>query len=351
MKLSQFKFDLPEKSIAQYLPKNRDDCKLLVLHKKSEKVEHKKLLDILSYFDDKDLFVFNNTQVFPALMTGIKEKTEAVIEVFLLRELNPLTKLWDVLVDPARKIRVGNKLYFGEDQSLVAEVIDNTTSRGRTLRFLYDGTHEEFKKALFALGRTSLPAYIKRPVEDADTEAYQTVFASEEGAVVAPFTGIHFSRELMKKMQIKGIEAGFITLHCSLSMFRSIDVEDLQKHKLDSEQMEVKPEFAQHFNKKSAEGRKICAIGTSVLLTLETAATVPGKIKEYSGWTNKFIFPPYEFQTVGSLLSTFHLPYSTMLMNQASFAGYDLTMQTYNTAIKKGYKFGCFGDLLLILND
>ncbi|MDO4725593.1 MAG: tRNA preQ1(34) S-adenosylmethionine ribosyltransferase-isomerase QueA [Porphyromonadaceae bacterium] len=351
MKLSQFRFDLPEKLIAQYPSKHRDDCKLLVLHKKSEKVEHRKFADILEYFDDKDLFVFNNTQVFPALMTGIKEKTEAVIEVFLLRELNPDTKLWDVLVDPARKIRVGNKLYFGEDQSLVAEVIDNTTSRGRTLRFLYDGTHEEFKQALFAQGRTSLPPYIKRPVEPADTEAYQTIFASEEGAVVAPFAGLRFSGELMKKMQIKGIDSGFITLHCSLSMFRSIDVEDLQKHKLDSEQMELNEDFVELFNRKYAENRRICAIGTSVLRALETASTIQGKVKEYRGWTNKFIFPPYDFQTVSSVLSTLHLPYSTMLMNKAAFAGYDLMMKTYETAIKKNYKFGCFGDLILILNN
>ncbi len=351
MKLSQFKFDLPDKHIAQYPSKDRDDCKLMVLHSKTQKIEHKKLVDILKYFDDKDLFVFNNTQVFPAVLTGIKEKTEAEIEVFLLRELNPATKLWDVLVDPARKIRVGNKLYFGPDQNLVAEVIDNTTSRGRTLRFLYDGTHEEFKEALFALGRTSLPPYINRAVEPQDTEIYQTIFASEEGAVVAPFAGMRFSKELMKRMQIKGIDTGFITLHCSLSAFRSIDVEDLQKHKLDSEQMNLSEEFAQLFNLKTANKHKVCAIGTSVLRALETAATVPGKVKSYQGWTNKFIFPPYDFQTVDALLTTFHFPYSTMLMNKAAFGGYDFVMNAYETAKNKNYKFGCFGDMMLIIND
>lgn len=351
MKLSQFKFDLPDKYIAQYPSKDRDDCKLMVLHPKTNKIEHKKLVDVLKYFDDKDLFVFNNTQVFPSVLTGIKEKTEAEIEVFLLRELNPATKLWDVLVDPARKIRVGNKLYFGQDQNLVAEVIDNTTSRGRTLRFLYDGTHDEFKQALFALGRTSLPPYITRAVEPSDTEIYQTIFASEEGAVVAPFAGMRFSPELMKRLQIKGIDTGFITLHCSLSAFRSIDVEDLQKHKLDSEQMDLSDEFAELFNKKTAEKRKVCAVGTSVLRALETATTVPGKVKSYQGWTNRFIFPPYDFQTVDALLTTLHFPYSTMLMNKAAFGGYDFVMNAYETAKSKKYKFGCFGDMMLIIND
>lgn len=349
MKLSQFKFDLPEKLIAQHPSKDRDDCKLMVLHTKTNKIEHKKLIDILKYFDDKDLFVFNNTQVFPALLTGIKEKTEALIDVFLLRELNPATNLWDVLVEPARKIRVGNKLYFGENQSLIAEVIDNTTSRGRTLRFLYDGTHDEFKAALFAMGRTSLPPYIKRKVDPNDTEMYQTIFASEEGAVVAPFAGLRFSQELMKRLKIKGIDTGYITLHCSLSMFRSIDVEDLQKHKLESEQMSVTEEFANLFNQKIVDKHRVCAVGTSVLRALETASTIKGKIKEYDGWTNRFIFPPYEFQTVDSLLSTFQLPYSTMLMNKAAFAGYDFLMKAYSTAISKNYKFGCFGDMMLIL--
>ncbi len=351
MKLSQFRFDLPDNLIAQQTLKNRDDGKMMVLHKKREKIEHKRFVDILDYFDEKDLFVFNNTQVFPSRMIGIKEKTEAVIDVIMLRELNPEVKLWDVLVDPARKIRVGNKLFFGDDKNIVAEVIDNTTSRGRTLRFLYDGSHEDFKKDLFSYGKTLMPPYINRTASAADTKMYQTLFDEVEGAVVAPFANIRFSQEMLKKMQIKGIDKSFVTLHCSLSAFRNIEVEDLQKHKLDSEQMEVTPDFVELFNKKYAEERNICAIGTSVLRALETASTVKGKVKEYKGWSNRFIFPPYEFQTVNALLSTMHLPCSTMLMNKAAFGGYDFVMNAYQTAIKKKYKFGCYGDTMLIIND
>ena len=351
MKLSQFKFILPDKLIAQYPIKNRDEARLMVLHKKSGTIEHKIFTDIINFFNEKDFFIFNDTMVFPALMTGVKEKTEAIIDVFLLRELNPDMKLWDVLVDPARKIRVGNKLYFREDNSLVAEVIDNTTSRGRTLRFLTDSTHEDFKKTLYSYGRTPLPTYIKRSANAEDSERYQTVFASKEGAVIAPYAGLHFSKELMKRMRIKGIEYGFITLHCSLSMFRSIDVEDLQKHKLDSEQMKISEEMVSIFNTKYAQERKICAVGTSVLRALETASTIKGKIKEYDGWTNRFIFPPYEFQTANCLLSNFQMPLSTMLMNKAAFAGYELMMKAYEIAIKKGYKFGCYGDSMLVLPD
>ena len=350
MKLSHFKFKLPEELISQSPATRRDESRLLVLHKKSGEIEHKTFANILDYFDDKDLFVFNNTEVFPALMSGTKEKTEANIEVFLLRELNQTMRLWDVLVEPARKIRVGNKLYFGDDE-LMAEVIDNTTSRGRTVRFLFDGTHEEFKKLLFSFGRTPLPTYIKRPVEDADAERYQTIFAAKEGAVVAPFAGLHFTPELVKRLQIKGIKIGHITLHCSLSIFRNIDVEDLAKHKMDSEQMEVTEEAAELFNATYEAGKKICAIGTSTWRALETASTVPGKIQSYDGWTNRFIFPPYTMQTADNLLTNFHLPFSTMLMNTATFGGYDFVMKAYETAIQEGYKFGCYGDAMLILKN
>jgi len=350
MKLSHFKFKLPEELIAQYPAKNRDKSRLLVLHKKSGEIEHKTFDNILDYFDDKDLFVFNNTQVFPALMDGTKEKTEANIEVFLLRELNPNLRLWDVLVEPARKIRVGNKLYFGEDESLMAEVIDNTTSRGRTVRFLFDGTHEEFKRLLFSFGKTPLPSYIKRKSEKDDVERYQTIFAAKEGAVVAPFAGLHFTPELVKRLQIKGIKLGFVTLHCSLALFRNIDVEDLSKHKMDSEQMEVTAETAVLFNATHEEGRKICAVGTSTLRALETASTVPGKIQPFEGWTNRFIFPPYNLQTADNLLTNFHLPFSTMLMNTATFGGYNYVMKAYDAAIEEGYKFGCYGDAMLIVD-
>jgi S-adenosylmethionine:tRNA ribosyltransferase-isomerase len=351
MKLSHFNFKLPEELLAQYPPKNRDGARLLVIHKKSGEIEHKTLANVLDYFGNKDLFIFNDTQVFPALMEGKKEKTEANIEVFLLRELNRELRLWDVLVEPARKIRVGNKLYFGDDDSLVAEVIDNTTSRGRTVRFLFDGTHEEFKKMLFSFGRTPLPTYIKRQVQEEDTERYQTIFATKEGAVVAPFAGLHFTPELIKRMKIKGITIGYITLHCSLSLFRNIDVEDLTKHKMDSEQMEVNDNITEIFNAAFENGNRICAVGTSTLRALETASTISGKIKPYEGWTNRFIFPPYNLQTAKNLLTNLHLPYSTMLMNVATFGGYQRVMSAYETAIQEGYRFGCYGDAMLILKD
>jgi len=351
MKLSQFRFKLPEELIAQYPEKDKEKARLLVVHKKSGLIEHQTFENVLDYFGNKDLFVFNDTQVFPAVMNGTKEKTEANIEVFLLRELNPNMRLWDVLVDPARKIRVGNKLYFGEDELLMAEVIDNTTSRGRTVRFLFDGTHEEFKKMLFSFGRTPLPTHIKRPVEASDEKNFQTIFAAKEGAVVAPFAGLHFTQELMKRLQIKGVNFGYLTLHCSLALFRNIDVEDLTKHKMDSEQMEVGEATAEIFNKAHSEGRRICAVGTSTLRALETASTVPGKIKPFAGWTNKFIFPPYNLQTADHLITNFHMPLSTMLMNVATFGGYNLIMKTYEEAIEKGYKFGCYGDAMLIMKD
>ncbi|MDR3326580.1 MAG: tRNA preQ1(34) S-adenosylmethionine ribosyltransferase-isomerase QueA [Prevotellaceae bacterium] len=351
MKLSQFKFKLPEELIAQHPIKHRDEARLMVLHSKSQKIEHRDFINVIDYFGDGDLFVFNDTKIFPALMSGIKEKTEANIEVFLLRELNPNLKLWDVLVDPARKIRVGNKLYFGEDNSLVAEVIDNTTSRGRTLRFLYDSTPEEFRKYLYSLGKTPIPSYIKRPVEPEDAERYQTIFAKNEGAVVAPFAGLHFTKELLKRIQIRGIDIDYLTLHTSLSLFRSIDVEDLYKHKLDSEQINVSEELADNFNKKYVQGKRICAVGTSVLRALESASTVQGKVKAFQGWSNRFIFPPYQYQTANCLLSNFHTPLSSMLMNQAAFIGYDLLMQAYEMAIQKQYRFGCYGDAMLMINN
>ena len=349
MKLSKFKFKLPDELIAQYPSKHRDESRLMVVHRKTGEFEHKTFKDVLEYFNESDLFVFNDTKVFPARLFGNKEKTGAQIEVFLLRELNHEMRLWDVLVEPARKIRIGNKLYFGEDDSIVAEVIDNTTSRGRTLRFLFDGTHEEFKKGLYALGETPLPHNITRGVEPEDAERFQTIFAKNEGAVSAPAAGMHFSRELMKRMEIKGIEKTFITSHMSLGNFREIDVEDLTKHKMDSEQMTVTPETADVVNKAHDENRNICAVGVTVMRALETVVGTEGKIKSYDGWTNKFIFPPYDFTVANSLITNFHLPYSTLIMLTAAFGDYDLIMKAYEVAIKEGYKFGVYGDAMLIL--
>jgi len=349
MKLSKFKFKLPDELIAQHPANHRDESRLLVLHRKTGEIEHRVFKDVLDYFNEEDLFVFNDTKVFPARLYGNKEKTGAQIEVFLLRELNHEMRLWDVLVEPARKIRIGNKLYFGEDDSIVAEVIDNTTSRGRTLRFLFDGTHEEFKKGLYSLGETPLPRNITRPVEPEDAERFQTIFAKNEGAVSAPAAGMHFSRELLKRMEIKGIESAFITSHMSLGNFREIDVEDLTKHKMDSEQMSVTADTAEIVNKAHDEGRNICAVGVTVMRALETVAGTEGKIKPYDGWTNKFIFPPYDFTVANSLITNFHLPYSTLIMLTAAFGDYDQVMKTYEIAIKEGYKFGVYGDAMLIL--
>ena len=349
MKLSQFNYDLPEESIALYPSENRDEARLLVVNRKTGQFEHRIFKDIINYFDDQDVFVFNNTKVFPARLYGNKEKTGAKIEVFLLRELNPDQRLWDVLVDPARKIRIGNKLYFGEDDSLVAEVIDNTTSRGRTLRFLFDGSHDEFKKTLYDLGETPLPRSIKRPVEPEDAERYQTIFAKHEGAVAAPTAGMHFSRELLKRCEIKGINFAEITLHVGLGNFRSVDVEDLTKHKMDSEQIFI-PEEAANIVNKAKDGRhQVCAIGTTVMRTLESSVSTYGYLKPFDGWTNKFIFPPYEFSVASSMVSNFHLPQSTLMMMVAAYAGYDLLMESYRVALKEGYKFGAYGDAMLIL--
>ncbi len=349
MKLSQFKFRLPDDLIAQHPAPERDESRLMVLNRATGEIEHRIFKEIINYFDDGDLFVFNDTKVFPARLYGNKEKTGARIEVFLLRELNAENKLWDVLVEPARKIRIGNKLYFGDDESMVAEVIDNTTSRGRTLRFLYDGPHDEFKKALFDLGQTPLPMYIEREPEDMDAERYQTIFAAKEGAVVAPAAGLHFSRELLKRLEIKGIDRDYITVHSGLGNFREIDVEDLTKHRMDSEQMEVTQELVDHVNSVKDAGHKVCAVGTSVLRGIASAVSMGGHMKTFTGWTNKFIFPPYDFTVTNALVSNFHLPYSTMLMMVAAFGGYDFIMRAYEEAIREKYRFGAYGDAMLII--
>lgn len=349
MKLSKFKYKLPEELIALHPAPNRDESRLMVVHKDTGKIEHKVFKDIIDYFDEKDIMVFNNTKVFPARLYGNKEKTGAEIEVFLLRELNKEQRLWDVLVDPARKIRIGNKLYFGDNDSLVAEVIDNTTSRGRTLRFLFDGSHEEFKETLYSLGETPLPKFINRKVEPEDQERYQTIFAKHEGAVAAPTAGMHFSRELLKRFEIKGVDFSYVTLHVGLGSFRSVDVEDLTKHKMDSEQIIIPEDSAEMINKAQDERRRICAVGTTVMRTIESSVSTNGHVNPFEGWTNKFIFPPYEFSVADSMVSNFHLPYSTLLMMVAAFGGYDLIMKAYKTAVKEKYRFGTYGDAMLII--
>ena len=349
MKLSQFKYTLPQDLIALYPSKNRDESRLMVVHRDTGEVEHKVFKDIVDYFRERDVLVFNNTKVFPARLYGNKEKTGAEIEVFLLRELNREQRLWDVLVDPARKIRIGNKLYFGEDDLLVAEVIDNTTSRGRTLRFLFDGTYEEFKDTLYSLGETPLPKFINRPVEPEDGERYQTIFAKHEGAVAAPTAGLHFSRELLKRLEIVGVEFAEITLHVGLGNFRNVDVEDLTKHKVDSERIIISEEASVLINKAKERRSRICAVGTTVIRTLESSVSTSGMVKPFNGWTNKFIFPPYEFKVPDMLVSNFHLPYSTLLMMVSAFAGYNLLFDAYRTAVKEKYRFGTYGDAMLIL--
>jgi len=349
MKLSQFKYTLPSELIALYPTKNRDESKLMVVHRDTGAIEHKVFKDIVDYFKEQDVLVFNNTKVFPARLYGNKEKTGAEIEVFLLRELNREQRLWDVLVDPARKIRIGNKLYFGEDDLLVAEVIDNTTSRGRTLRFLFDGTYEEFKQTLYSLGETPLPKFINRPVEPEDNERYQTIFAKHEGAVAAPTAGLHFSRELLKRLEIVGVEFAEITLHVGLGNFRNVDVEDLTKHKVDSERIIITDEASAMINKAKDRRSRICAVGTTVVRTLESSVSTSGLVKPFNGWTNKFIFPPYEFKVPDMLISNFHLPYSTLLMMVSAFAGYNLSFEAYKMAVKEKYRFGTYGDAMLIL--
>ena len=349
MKLSQFKFKLPEDLIAQRPSDNRDECRLMVVDSRNGEISHQTFKDILNYFDEGDVMVFNDTKVFPARLYGNKEKTGARIEVFLLRELNRELRYWDVLVDPARKIRIGNKLYFGDDESMVAEVIDNTTSRGRTLRFLYDGDHDEFKEALYALGETPLPEYIRRKAEKRDRDDYQCIFADKEGAVMAPAAGMHFSRELMKRLEIKGVERGFLTLHSGWGNFKEIDVEDLTKHRMDSEEMIVTEELTELVNQAHDNQRRICAVGTSVLRAMASSVCMNGHLMTFSGWTNKFIFPPYDFTVCSALVSNFHMPLSTMLMMVAAFGGYPLVMKAYETAVKEKYRFGAYGDAMLIL--
>jgi S-adenosylmethionine:tRNA ribosyltransferase-isomerase len=349
MKLSQYRYNLPQELIAKFPSENRDESQLLVLNRKTKTIEHKTFKDILGYFSDGDVFVFNNTKVFPARLHGNKEKTGAEIEVFLLRELNKEQRLWDVLVDPARKIRIGNKLYFGEDDILVAEVIDNTTSRGRTLRFLFDGSYDEFKETLYRLGETPLPRMVRREVVPEDRDRYQTVYAKHEGAVAAPTAGLHFSRELLKRLEIKGINFAEITLHVGLGNFRSVDVEDLTKHKMDSEQIVIPEEAVKMVNSAKNNRKKVCAIGTTVLRTLESSVSTEGYLKPFSGWTNKFIFPPYDFSVPDAMVTNFHLPLSTLLMMVSAFAGYDFLFEAYKEAINQKYRFGTYGDAMLIL--
>ncbi len=349
MKLSQFKFNLPKELIAKFPSDNRDESRLLVVNRQTGKFEHKVFKDIVDYVSDQDVMVFNNTKVFPARLYGNKEKTGAKIEVFLLRELNREQRLWDVLVDPARKIRIGNKLYFGEDDSLVAEVIDNTTSRGRTLRFLFDGSYEEFKKTLYDLGETPLPKFINREVEPEDKDRYQTIYAKHEGAVAAPTAGMHFSRELMKRLEIKGVDFAEITLHVGLGNFRTVDVEDLTKHKMDSEKIHISEEAVKRVNEAKDRKNNVIAVGTTVLRTLESSVSTTGHLKPYDGWTNKFIFPPYEVQVPNMMISNFHLPYSTLLMMVCAFGGYDIIIDAYKAAIKEEYRFGTYGDAMLII--
>lgn len=349
MKLSEFSFDLPEELIAKYPSENRDEARLMVIHRDSGKIEHKLFKEVIDYFEEGDVMIMNNTRVFPARMYGNKEKTGAKIEVFLLRELNRESLLWDVLVDPARKIRIGNKLYFGEDDSLVAEVIDNTTSRGRTLRFLFDGPYEDFKKKITELGETPLPKYINRDVEPEDEERYQTIFAKVEGAVAAPTAGLHFSRELLKRLEIKGINFAELTLHVGLGSFRSVEVEDLTKHKMDSEQVIITQKAADIVNEAKSKKQRVCAVGTTCMRAIESSVSTEGYLKEYDGWTNKFIFPPYDFSVADCLITNFHTPLSTLLMMISAFMGHDLMMKAYSEAIKEKYRFYSYGDAMLIL--
>jgi S-adenosylmethionine:tRNA ribosyltransferase-isomerase len=352
VKLSQFDFDLPKSLIAKYPSHNRDEARLMVVHRDTGKIEHKIFKDVLNYFDEDDVFIFNNTKVFPARMYGKKEKTGANIEVFLLRELNKDMRLWDVLVDPARKIRVGNKLYFTDDEDndiLVAEVVDNTTSRGRTIRFLFDGTDDEFREQLAILGNTPLPKYIDRPAEESDRDRYQTIYAKEEGAVAAPTAGLHFSRELLKRLEIKGVNFAEVTLHVGLGTFRSIDVEDLSKHKMDAEYYKISEQAANVVNNGLTNKRRVCAVGTTSVRTIESSISAESLLKSSEGWTNKFIYPPYDFSIPNALITNFHVPRSSLLIMICAFAGYDLIMKAYKEAIKEGYRFYSYGDAMLIL--
>ena len=349
MKLSNFNYELPKDLLAEYPSNQRDESRLMILDRKNQKIEHKTFKDLIDYFDDGDVFVLNNTKVFPARLMGNKEKTGASIEVFLLRELNRDQRLWDVLVDPARKIRIGNKLYFGDDDSLVAEVIDNTTSRGRTLRFLYDGSYEEFRNKLLDLGQTPLPKYIKRDEEELDKDRYQTIYAKHEGAVAAPTAGLHFSKHLLKRLQIKGINLAEITLHVGLGTFNPVEVEDLSKHKMDSEELFIDTQASNYVNNALKNKNKICAVGTTVMRGLESSVSSMGTLNPYNGWTHKFIFPPYKFSIADSLITNFHMPKSTLLMMVSAFCGHDFVMEAYSEAIKEKYRFYSYGDAMLII--
>ncbi len=349
MKLSNFGFELPEELLAEYPSENRDEARLMVLNRKEQTIEHKMFKDLIDYFEEDDILCLNNTKVFPARLFGNKEKTGARIEVFLLRELNSQTRLWDVLVDPARKIRIGNKLYFGDDESLVAEVIDNTTSRGRTLRFLFDGSYEEFRAKLTELGETPLPKYIKRDVEASDAERYQTIYAKEEGAVAAPTAGLHFSKHLLKRFEIKGVDFAEVTLHVGLGTFSAVEVEDLSKHKMDSEEMHIEVPTVDLINQGLKDKRRICAVGTTVMRALESSVSSNHTLNDYSGWTNKFIFPPYDFSIANCMVTNFHTPKSTLLMMVAAFAGHEFVQRAYEEAIKEKYKFYSYGDAMLII--
>ncbi|MCW1953336.1 MAG: tRNA preQ1(34) S-adenosylmethionine ribosyltransferase-isomerase QueA [Flavobacteriia bacterium] len=349
MKLSHFGFELPEDRLAEYPAENRDESKLMVIDRAKGTIEHKMFKDLIDYFDEGDVMVLNNTKVFPARLYGNKEKTGARIEVFLLRELNEEQRLWDVLVDPARKIRIGNKLYFGEDESLVAEVIDNTTSRGRTLRFLYDGSYTDFRKKLRDLGETPLPKYIKREVEAEDEDRYQTIYAKHEGAVAAPTAGMHFSKHLLKRLEIKGLDFAEVTLHVGLGTFNPVEVEDLSKHKMDSEELLIEAPATEIINNAKANKKRICAVGTTVMRSLETAVSSQQTLNTYQGWTNKFIFPPYDFSIANCMITNFHLPKSTLLMMVSAFMGHDLMKDAYKQAIEQEYKFYSYGDAMLII--
>lgn len=349
MKLSHFQFHLPTELLAEYPAENRDESRLMVVDRKKGTIEHKMFKDVIDYFDEGDIMVLNNTKVFPARLYGNKEKTGARIEVFLLRELNAEQRLWDVLVDPARKIRIGNKLYFGDDDSLIAEVIDNTTSRGRTLRFLYDGSYEEFRAKLIELGETPIPKYINREVTPEDAERYQTIYAKEEGAVAAPTAGLHFSKHLMKRLEIKGIEFAEITLHVGLGTFNPVEVEDLSKHKMDSEELKISQEACDTINNAKKNKQRICAVGTTSMRAMESSVSSARTLNPFNGWTNKFIFPPHDFNLATCMITNFHTPKSTLLMMISAFCGHDLMKKAYEEAIKEEYKFYSYGDAMLII--
>ncbi|MCA1965028.1 MAG: tRNA preQ1(34) S-adenosylmethionine ribosyltransferase-isomerase QueA [Flavobacterium sp.] len=349
MKLSHFNFNLPEELLAEFPTENRDESRLMVVNRKTNTIEHKLFKDVIDYFDDGDVMVLNNTKVFPARLYGNKEKTGARIEVFLLRELNAEQRLWDVLVDPARKIRIGNKLYFGDDDSLVAEVIDNTTSRGRTLRFLYDGSYEEFREKLVELGETPIPKYINREVTPEDAERYQTIYAKEEGAVAAPTAGLHFSKHLLKRLEIKGVDFAEVTLHVGLGTFNPVEVEDLSKHKMDSEEMIITQEACDIVNNAKAKKKKVCCVGTTSMRAMESSVSSQRTLNPYTGWTNKFIYPPYDFSIADCMITNFHTPKSTLLMMISAFCGHDLMKKAYEEAIKEKYRFYSYGDAMLII--